>query len=183
MQVTVEIDLTAEDVGQRHGQPDRLARGASIAAISDGCVRVDDAADRRHRGVLLVGQHGRIQHLRLAAVARDDAQETVGVDLILEYFEQPVERPDQPIRLVLAQLAQVEDRPGGLHRGVHQAGRKIVRPQQPVERGVRRDHRFDDLGTRRQQDVAGTSGPQRGGRWRLPRTRPDQQERAQQAQA
>ena len=43
-------------------------------------------------------------------------QEAVGVDLILELAQQAVERADQPVRPVGAQLARVEDAAGGFDR-------------------------------------------------------------------
>ena len=104
---------------------------------------------------LLVRQHFGVEHLRTPAIAADDAQEAVGVDLVLELAQEPVERQHQPVRPIGAQVARIEHGGRGLHRGVHEVGGELVLPQQAVERGVPRHPRLDDRGLRPQQHISG----------------------------
>ena len=51
-----------------------------------------------------------VERLGASAVAVDDAQEAVGVDLVLELAQEAVERQHQPVGTIGAQLAGIEDR-------------------------------------------------------------------------
>ena len=59
---------------------------------------------------LSYGSTSRVERLRVVRVAVDDAQEAVGVDLVFELAQQAIERADQTVLAVGAQLAGVEDR-------------------------------------------------------------------------
>jgi hypothetical protein len=154
LQIAVEVDLAAEDVGQRHRQLNVLA-GLPHRGNERRVLRVDAPADRQHVRFLLERHDLGIEDLGAAAVAADDPQELVGVDLVLELAEETVERQDQPIRAVGPEPPGIEHRGCRLHRRVHQVGRQLVLSQQAVERGVAGHPGFDDRGLRRQQDVSG----------------------------
>ena len=141
LQIAVEIDLAAEDVGERHRELDVLA-GLPHRGNQRRVLRVDVAADRQHVRFLLERHDLGVEHLGAAAVAADDPQELVGVDLVLELAEKAVERQHQPVGAVGAQPARIEDRRRRLHRRVHEIGRQLVLPQQAVERGVARHPRL-----------------------------------------
>jgi hypothetical protein len=48
-------------------------------------IGVDPAVDRDHGCVRVVRNHLRVQKIRLIAVARDDAEKAVGIDLVLKF--------------------------------------------------------------------------------------------------
>ncbi len=109
--------------------------------------------NRRHGPGLLVRLHRRIQDRRLRAIRHDDAKEPVGVDLVLELLEEPVERAHEPVWLVLPQLTQVEDRCRRLYGCLDEVRGKVVGFEQTVEGGVRRYDRLEDLRLGLQDDV------------------------------
>jgi len=110
-EIAVEIDLAAKDVGERHRELDVLAafahRGDQRRVLG-----VDVAANGNDVRLLLERYHLGIQDVRPFAVAIDDPQELVGVDLVLELAEETVERQDEPIRPIGAQPPRVEHGPG-----------------------------------------------------------------------
>ena len=71
--------------------------------------RVDARVDRHDLDLLVVLQHLRVERVRPGAIEIDDAEEAIGVDLILELAQQAVERSHEAVRPVGAQLARIED--------------------------------------------------------------------------
>src|SRR6185369_4685195 len=85
-------------------------------------------------------------------------------DLIFELAQQPVERSDEPVRLVGAQMARIEDAARGGDGLDDELFLELMRAEEAVERGVARHQGFERLGLARQVDV----GPGRlPGRLRL----------------
>ena len=119
-----------------------------IAEMSDGCCASISPRIASDVGFLLERQHLGVEHFGPPAIAADDAQEAVGVDLVLELAQEPVEREHQPVRAIGAQPAGIEHRRRRLHRGVHEVGGKLMLAKKAVEGGVPRHPRLDDRRSR-----------------------------------
>ena len=115
---------------------------------------VDVAVDGRDGRLLLEREHLGVERLGASAVAVDDAQEAVGVDLVLELAQEAVERQHQPVGTIGTQLAGIEDRLRGQHRRVDQVGRQPMLAKDAVEGGVARHARLDHRVFGAQDDVA-----------------------------
>ena len=115
---------------------------------------VDVAVDGHDVRLLLEREHLRVERLGASAVAVDDAQEAVGVDLVLELTQEAVERQHQPVGTIGTQLAGIENRRGRPHRGVHQVGGQPVLAEDAVEGSVARHPRLDHRILGAQDDVA-----------------------------
>ena len=138
-----------------------------IAAISEECSASMSPRIASDVRLLLEREHLGVEHLGTPAVAADDSQELVGVDLVLELAQEPVERQHQPVGTIGAQLAGIEDRRRRLHRRVHQVGRQPMLAQEAVEGGVARHPRLDHRVLGAQHDVADriADGPGHSAGW------------------
>ena len=114
-------------------------------------------ADGDDRAELFVRHDGRVED-RLDRVAGDDAQEAIAVDLVFEFPEEAVERPDETVGSIRADASEVEHGAGGFDRRVHDGGGQLVLAQQAVERRMPRDARLDGFGFGAQRDVGAARG-------------------------
>jgi hypothetical protein len=156
----LKVDLAAEDVGERQRQLHVLA-GALHRREQRRMLRVDLAADGDDARFLLEGHDLRIHHLGTVAVAADDPEEPVGVDLVLELAEEPVEREDQPVGPIGTELTRIEDGARGADDRLDQVSRELMLPQQAVEGGVPGNAGFEDRGLGRQHDIGADRGAAR----------------------
>ena len=152
LEVALEVDLAAEDIRQRHRELD-VFPGVVHGRNQRRMLLVDHPPDDLDAPLLLVEEHLRVEQVGLRVIAGEDLKEPVGVDLVLELLQEPVDCPHQSIRLILAKLAKVEHRSRRVNGRLHEVRRKVVIAQQAIERGVRRHERIDDLQLRRQVDV------------------------------
>jgi hypothetical protein len=162
LQIRVEIHLAAEDVRQLHRELDPLPRRID-RRNQRGMRRVDARVNRHHRRRLVVGQHLGVEHARRRAVGVDDAQEPIGVDLILELAQQPVDGAHETVGLIGAQPARIEDAARGRNRPGHEVVLQPLRAQQAVERRMGRNRRLDGLGFVRKIHVGARRAPRRLG--------------------
>ena len=152
LQVSLEVDLPAEDLRERHGELNLLA--GLVDGGNDGwVVGVDAAADANYGRVLLVGQHLGVEHRWPVPVAADDAEEAVVVDLVFELAEEAVEREDDAVWPVRAEIARIEDGARRFHRGVDERGRQLVLTEQSIKCGITRYHRFNGFSVEREPNV------------------------------
>ena len=126
---------------------------------------VDPAADRHDAAVLLVEEHLGVELFRRRAIAVDDAEEAIGVDLVFELAQQAVDREDETVRAFGAKLAQVEHRARRFDRRLHERRRQLVLREERVERRLPGHDGLNGLGLDRKDDI-GTDG--RPGRVELP---------------
>ncbi len=108
LQIVVEIDAAAEDIGQRQRELDFLTRRIE-RRDERGRVFVDRGAQRGNLRVLLDGHDFRLQLARTLVIGIEDAKEIVGVDLVFELTKHAVERPDDAIRTLGAKIARIEN--------------------------------------------------------------------------
>ena len=117
LQVGVEVHLAAEHVGQLQRELRSSPRRASIDA-DERRVRSRRCARRSPTTSICLSYCSTCASSAsgLRAIEIDDAQEAIGVDLILELAQQPVERSHEAVRPVGAQLARIEDAARGRRR-------------------------------------------------------------------
>ena len=152
LQVRIEVDGAAEDVRQRQCELDCLA-GRRDRGDQRGMRSVDRGTHRLDRRFLFDREDTRFQLRGAIKVGIDDAKQTVRVDLVVELAQGAVNRANQPIGAIGAEVARIENVPRGRHRCPHEVGGEIVRAQQAVERGITRNARVDRLDLAVQDDV------------------------------
>ena len=103
--------------------------------------------------LLVEGQDRGVEGFRLGLVNVHNPQEPIGVDLVHELAQPPIEGAHEPVGLVRSQLPGVEHRSGGVHHRLNELGGKLVIAQQAVEGCMARNARLDGLGFRSEEDV------------------------------
>jgi hypothetical protein len=165
LDLRVEIDFAAEDLGERQRQVDRFAGG-----VHRGDERRRVPIDLSHHDLdaaRLGNRHeGRGERRVRGGIRPVDAEKAIAVDFVLETADGARQRLREPVRLIDTDLAQFEH---GGHLG-HDVGRfcgdDLVRVENRRERPARRNARRDGRRIRRQRDIASgrTDGRARGGR-------------------
>src|SRR3954464_9736227 len=145
LQVAVEVDLPAEDLGEVQRELDVLT-GVFDRADERRPLAVEPRVDRGDLRLLLVRDDLRVEHVGTVAVGADDAKEAIGIDLIFELAQEAVERADQAIRTPGADLSWIEHAAGRRDGTRDQLLAQLAAAQQAVERRVARHGRFDGLG-------------------------------------
>ena len=151
LEVAVEIDLAAEDGRERHRELRRLTRGR-CRGKQRGTGRVDRLGDDHALGTRLVGHDRRVEGVRLGGTRRD-AQESPGVDFVLEVPHAPVESPLEAPGLPGSHVPRLED---VRHRGQDAGNVRLVHVvpgQHAAERRAPRYAAWDDLAVGGQDDV------------------------------
>src|SRR5687768_12835765 len=156
LEVAVEVDASAEYVGERERELDLLA---SCVQRADQRVRapVNFAAHGDDPGVLFNRNDRRCEGTGALVVGVEDAEEIVGVDLVLELTQDAVERSHELVRTVRAQVARIEDARCRLHRRLDKVHGQLVLAQETAERRIARHTGRNYLDVARQDEVR--SGP------------------------
>ncbi len=159
LQVAVEVDVAAEQLGDRHGEADVLA-GPIERGDQRRMVAVDVAADRHQRrfapvGHDLGGEPGRGAGLaaprglarRSAGVGRRDGgqhlQEPIGVDAVGQLADAAVRAERQRVGVAGAELARAERRFDDVEERLAIAGGDLMALEQRGERLARPDRALD----------------------------------------
>ncbi len=114
LQVALKIDLPDEKIRQRNREVDVLARTVH-RRDQRGVIGVNRSSQCRELGLLLVGNDLGTQRVGFGRLRPDDAEKFVGVDLVFELAQQAVERADETIASIRAQIARVEHVTRRLH--------------------------------------------------------------------
>ncbi len=152
LEIVLEVDLTAEELGERDRQLHALA-GRIDGRDERRVLAVNPAANGDDARFLVVQQHFGGELLGRRSIAIDDAQKTVGVDLILELLQESVDGQHQTVRAFGAQETRVEHRARGLYRRLDEGCGQFVLAEDRFERGLAGHDGFDGLGLDRQHDI------------------------------